>query len=476
MPDRVRVKAKPRLKAFRRKELEQVHEATLEVLEKTGVKVTHRRVLSLLADAGAKIDGNRVRISTELVETALQSAPSHIALSRRGGLRSVMLRGNKSWMGPSLDCLDYLVPLTAERRRFTLEDCRTTAALLDALPNYSWGMTFGLADDVPPELADRLVLKEAMVHCEKPMVFCCKDTNSLKDIYEMAVLIAGSKKKFIKAPNIVMLADPISPLVHSDEVLDKVIFCAENGIPHIYFGAPQAGSTGPATFAGTVVQGSAESLSGLVISQLVRPGAPFIFGALATVMDMRTMVFSYGAPEMSLMSSAMAQMAQHYRLPSFGTAGCSDAKLPDAQAAAEATFSCHSSIFSGANLVHDCGLLDHGSLVSPSCMVLVHEIISMINQYVRGIRVDEDSLAVDVINRIGPGGHFLADDHTFEHFTDVWYSSLFERSNYQQWLKDGGRRFDERLRQLTVETLKHQPAPLPEKITEELDRMAARWK
>ncbi len=476
MPDRARVKAKPRLKAFRRKEVEQVHEATLEVLKKTGVKVTHPRVLSLMADAGAKIDGNRVRISPDLVEAALKSAPSHIALSNRGGHRSVMLRANKSWMGPSLDCLDYLVPLTAERRRFTLQDCRTTASLLDALPNYSWGMTFGLADDVPPDLADRLVLKEAMVHCEKPMVFCCKDTNSLKDIYEMAVLIAGSAKKFIKAPNIVMLADPISPLVHSDQVLDKVIFCAENWIPHIYFGAPQAGSTGPATFAGTVVQGSAESLSGLVISQLIRPGAPFIFGALATVMDMRTMIFSYGAPEMSLMATAMAQMAQYYRLPSFGTAGCSDAKRPDSQAAAEATFSCHSSIFSGANLVHDCGLLDHGSLVSPACMMLVHEIISMINQYVRGIRVDEDSLAVNVIDRIGPGGHFLADDHTFEHFADVWYSNLFERSNYQQWLKEGGRRFDERLRQLTLETLQHQPAPLPEKLAAELDRMAAGWK
>jgi len=470
------MQSKPRLQVVDDDQIQQLHAATAQVLEKTGVKVTHPRVLSLLADAGAKIDVNRVRISTEMVETALKNAPSHIALSRRGGLRSVMLRGNKSWMGPSLDCLDYLAPLTAERRRFTLEDCRTTAALLDALPNYSWGMTFGLADDVPPELADRLVLKEAMVHCEKPMVFCCKDTSSLKDIYQMAVLISGSKKKFVKAPNIVMLADPISPLVHSDEVLDKVIFCAENWIPQIYFGAPQAGSTGPATFAGTVVQGSAESLSGLVISQLIRPGAPFIFGALATVMDMRTMVFSYGAPEMSLMSTAMAQMAQHYRLPSFGTAGCSDAKLPDAQAAAEATFSCHSSIFSGANLVHDCGLLDHGSLVSPSCMVLVHEIISMINQYVRGIRVDEDSLAVDVINRIGPGGHFLADDHTFEHFTDVWYSNLFERSNYHQWLKEGGRRFDERLRQLTLETLEHPPAPLPEKLLAELERMAAHWK
>lgn len=476
MPDRVKIKSKPRLKAFRRKELAQVHEATLEVLKRTGVKVTHPGILSILAEAGARVEGNRVRISAHMVESALQTAPSHIALSMRNGKQDVMLRGNKSWMGPSLDCLDYLDPITSERRRFVLEDCRTTSTLLDALPNYSWGMTFGLAEDAPSEIADRLVVKEAMLHCEKPMVFCCKDTTSLKDIYEMALLIAGSEKKFVKAPNIVLLVDPISPLVHSDEVLEKVVFCAQKGIPHIYFGAPQAGSTGPATFAGTVVQACAESLSGLVISQLIRPGAPFIFGALATIMDMRTMVFSYGAPEMSLMSTAMAQLAQFYKLPSFGTAGCSDAKFPDAQAAAEATFSCQSSIFSGANLVHDCGLLDHGSLVSPAAMVMVHEIIFMINQYVRGIRIDEDTLAVEVIDRIGPGGHFLADPHTYKHFAEVWYSNLFERSTYQHWLKKGGLRFEERLRQLTMKTMQHEPTPLPEKLVQELELMAAHWK
>jgi trimethylamine--corrinoid protein Co-methyltransferase len=453
-----------------------VHESTMEVLNRTGVKVTHPRVLKVLGDAGAKIDGSRVRISAGMVESALASAPSRIALFNRGGKRSVSLQTNKSWMGPSLDCLDYLEPITGERRRFTIGDCRTTAALLDGLPNYSWGMTFGLADDIPPDIADRAVLKEAMVHCEKPMVFCCKDTNSLKDIYEMAVVIAGSEKQFAKAPTIVMLADPISPLVHSDEVVEKVVFCAEKGIPHIYFGAPQAGSTGPATFAGTVVQACAESLSGLVISQLIQPGAPFIFGAFATIMDMRTMIFSYGAPEMSLMSTAMAQMAQHYKLPSFGTAGCSDAKLPDAQASAEATFSLQTSIFSGANLVHDCGLLDRGSLVSPACTVLVHEIISMINQFVRGIRVDDDSLAVDVIDRIGPGGQFLTDDHTFDHFADVWYSNLFDRYNYDQWLKKGGRQFEERLRRITMESMEHEPTPLSEAVVEELDRMAAHWK
>jgi trimethylamine--corrinoid protein Co-methyltransferase len=470
------MKKKPKLKVLQAKELEKIHLATLHVLEHTGVKVSHPKVLDLLGDAGARIDNQRVRISCEMVDDALKKAPSQLTLGKRNGQRALTLEGNKSWFGPSLDCIDYLVPYTMERRRFRLEDCRVTATILDALPHYSWGMTFGIASDVPPEIADRMVIKEVFQYCEKPVVFCCKDLNSLKDIYEMAILISGSEKKFLQAPPIILLVDPISPLVHPDEVVEKMIFCAEKGIPQICFGAPQAGSTAPATFAGTIVQGSAESLSGLVISQLICPGTPFIYGAFATIMDMRTTVFSYGAPEMSLMSTAMAQLAQFYRLPSFGTAGCSDAKLPDSQAAAEATFSCYSSAFSGAHLIHDCGLLDHGSLASPAYMVLVHEVIQMINQYVRGIEVNEETLALDVIEKVGPGGHFIAEDHTLKHFKEVWYSKLFDRTVYESWLERGGRRFDDRLQEQTLRYLEHRPEELPKEKRIELDRMAKYWK
>jgi trimethylamine--corrinoid protein Co-methyltransferase len=308
----------------------------------------------------------------------------------------VKLERNRSWFGASLDCIDYLEPFTRERRKFMLDDCRTTATLLDALPNYTWGMTFGIADDVPAEFADRLVLKEAMIHSEKPMVFCCQNLESLEEIYEMAIIIAGGEKQFLNAPTIVMLADPISPLTFTDESLEKMIFCAEKRIPQICYGAPQAGSTGPASFAGLVVQGTAESLSGLVITQLVRKGAPFVYGAFATIMDMRTTIFSYGAPEMILMGAALAQIAQYIKLPYFGTAGCSDAKLPDSQAAAEATLSCQSAALSGANLIHDCGLLDHGCLASPAFMVLVNEVLHMTSQFIRGIKVDEETLAADI--------------------------------------------------------------------------------
>ena len=475
MIDHFEPKMKPRLNVLQPEDVEEVYSATMEVLERTGVKISHPRTLELLDGAGARIDDNVARIPDWMVKDALRKAPSRIVLGKRNGERSVTLERNRSWFGASLDCLDYLEPFTRDRRKFGLDDCRITATLLDALPNYAWGMTFGLAGDVPPEFADRLVMKEALAYTEKPIVFCCQDLESLKEIHKMAIIIAGGEKQFLNAPTIVMLADPISPLVFSDDSLEKMIYCAENRIPQICYGAPQAGSTGPASFAGSVVLGTAESLSGLVITQLVRKGAPFIYGAFATVMDMRTTIFSYGAPEMILMGAALAQMAQYIRLPYFGTAGCSDAKLPDSQAAAEATLSCQSATLSGANLIHDCGLLDHGCLASPAFMVLVNEVLHMINQFVRGIKVNEDTLAVDVIHHVGPGGHFMEEEHTLQYFRQVWYSTLFDRSNYESWLEEGGRRFEARLREQTLQTMEHQPQQLPKEALKEIEKLAQHW-
>jgi trimethylamine--corrinoid protein Co-methyltransferase len=467
---------KPSMSVLGDEQVRQIHLATLEVLERTGVQISHPRALEILHGAGARVVGNRVHLPAWLVEDAIRQAPSRVILGRRDGTRSVFLEENKVWFGPSLDCIDYLDPITDERVRFTSEHCAITATVADALPNFTWVMTIGMADDVAPDIADRVIAKQVLTHCEKPLVFCCKDVNSTQDIYEMYVIAAGSEERFRQAPTCVHYSEPISPLLYYDPAVDKILFCAEKGIPLINYPAPQGGSTAPATFAGEIVQGSAESLSGLVLAQLVRPGAPFIYGAFATIMDMKTTVFSYGAPEMSLMVAAMAQVAQFYRLPFFGTAGCSDAKFPDAQAAAEAAFSCLSSALSGANLVHDSGWLDHGSVASPAYIVLVNEVLHMVNQFLGGVPVNDETLALDIIDGVGPGGHYLHQDHTLQHFRGVWYSQLFDRSIHAQWLEKGGNRFEERLRALTEEVMKHKVTPLPDEVIKELDQMEKTWK
>lgn len=470
------LKFKPRQQVLTDEQLETIHSTSLEILEGIGIQITNAKALELLDGAGARVNGNKVTIPAWLVEDAIRKAPPRIILGDRKGTRTVNLEGDKTFFGPSLDCMEYLDPASSERRPFRLEDCRTTARLADALPCYDWVMTIGHADDQPENLADRYIAKQVLTNTQKPYVFCCKDKKSVQDIYEMALLICGSEETFLQAPNIVQFTQPIAPLVHYDSSVDKLMFCAEKGIPVIYYSAIMCGGTAPMTYAGALAQASAESLSGLVIAQLTKPGSSFIYGSFTTVMDMKTSIFSYAAPEMSLMTAAMTQMAQRYQLPFFGSAGCADAKYPDAQAATEAAFSCFSSALIGSNLIHDPGWLDHGCVASPSYMVLVHEIIDMINHYMTGIDINEETLAFEVIKKTGPGGQYLTDPHTLKHHRSAWYSDLFDRTGWDAWIGAGGIKFEERLKEKTLTLMKHEPEPLPDNVIVELEKMQAHWK
>lgn len=467
---------KPRQRFLSTAQIQGLHEATLSLMERTGLRVTHKQAQEILHGHGCSVDGDRVRLPGWLAEKALSTVPSQVVFFDRNRTTPVVLKDDDTWYGPTLDAYDYLAPDTGQRRPYTLADCRTTATIADALHNFTWVMTIGVCADVPPAIADRLIAKEALTTCSKPLLFCCNSLQAMKDIYEMAVAIAGDEDRLLRQPNIIGFQSPISPLTYDDALIDRLLFAARKGLPQVCYSGPQAGSTSPATLAGTVIQGSAESLFGIILAQLVQPGAPFIYGAFATIMDMSTSVFSYGAPEMNTMASAMAQLAHSYNIPFFGMSGCSDAKFPDSQAAVEATFSCLCSSMSGANMVHDNGWLDHSTLISPEYMVLVNEIIEKVNRYMSGMRVDEDRLALDVIDRVGPGGHFLMEEHTLRHFKEVWYSKLFDRSTTAKWRAAGSKQFHERLKEFTLKVMTHQPQQLPPETLRELEEMSAKWR
>jgi len=467
----------PAMTILSREQIERIHLGTMQVLEQTGIRVTHPKALELLSQGGANVKEDRVHIPAVMVEAAIHQAPSQFVLGKRDGETAINLQESLSWYGAGLDCVDYLDPVTDERSKFTSEYCRVTATIANMLSNYDWCMTLGFASDVKPNLAERMAARQALVYCNKPLFFCCSDMNSLESIYEMGCLIAGSEKNFRSAPPIATLSSAISPLWYDDNTVEKIIFCAKLGIPQAFYSGLQAGATSPATFAGTIVQGSAESLGGLVIAQLVQPGAPAIYGALNTIMDMATAVFSYGAVEMNLMAAAMAQMARYYQMPFFGTAGCSDAKSDDdQQAVIEATFSCLSASLSGANLVHDLGLLDHSALISPNYLVLVNEILSMVKSYMRGIVVNDETMALDVINCVGPAGNYLEEDHTIRNFREVWYSKLFDRTTYDAWQKQGAQKMADRVRRKTRDLMDTDPDLPPAEVIREMDRLAAYWK
>jgi trimethylamine--corrinoid protein Co-methyltransferase len=239
---------------------------------------------------------------------------------------------------------------------------------------------------------------------------------------------------------------------------------------------PMLGATAPATFGGTLAQGNAEVLSGLVIHQLRNPGAPFIYGSISTIMDMQTTVCSYGAPEMDLMTAAMTDLAHSYGLPMYGLACCTDSPAVDQQAAVEAAVSAMMSLLSGANMVHDVGLANHCTVVGPTMLVLSDEIIEMVKRACQPIPLDEEALALDVIDRVGPGGNYLLDKHTLAYYKNIWYSDLFLRdskvSNESEKVETFSMRLQAKVKRI-LDT--HQPIALPEEVMEELVSMEKHW-
>ncbi len=242
------------------------------------------------------------------------------------------------------------------------------------------------------------------------------DFDSLVAVAEMAAVVAGGWEELARRPYYVHYAEPFSPLTHTDEGVAKLLYCVEKGIPVIYTPMTLAGSTAPVTGAGNLVACMAESLSGLVMAQLKRRGAPVIFGGVPTIIDMSTTLVSYGAPEMSLWSAALAEMAQYLHVPVFSTAGCTDAVAFDQQAAAESAISCLMAALSGANLVHDVGFTEAANSASLELIAATDEFIGMVDTIMNGIEVSPETLALDVMEAVGAGGSYFGEAHTARPF------------------------------------------------------------
>lgn len=458
-------------------QIEEIISGSLEILERVGVRIHNEDAIKLLKEGGALVTSdNLVKIPSFLVKKSLQTAPSRIVLAGRDGTRKVVLEKDRIYFGTGSDCPFFLDPYTGKRRNTVFDDVVNAAKVTDALPQIDFFMSLGLISNVPAKTYDRHQFLAMTTGTAKPLVITATDGRGLRDQFEMACVIAGGKEDFRQNPLFAIYAEPISPLVHSKEAVEKLIVSAEEGIPIIYVPAPSGGGTAPVTMAGVLVEGLADTLTGLVITQLRKEGTPFVMGGVFTIMDMRTTVFSYGAPELLMMSAALSEIGKAVGLPVFSTAGCSDAKELDQQAGLEAGLSILMAALSGASLIHDVGYLESGLLGSLDMLVLSDEAISMTKRIMQGIPVNRESLAVDVISRVGPGGHFLQDKHTMTHFKkEIWIPTLLDRRNLGDWEESGrksmGDRIKERVREILVT---HRPHPLEEKMVKELMAMIAK--
>jgi trimethylamine--corrinoid protein Co-methyltransferase len=297
----------------------------------------------------------------------------------------------------------------------------------------------------------------------------------LAEVIEMAAVIAGGRKALRERPFFTTGINPGSPFTYGYEVVGKLLVMAEAGLPIIFNPMPMAGGTTPATLASTIVVALVEGLAGSTLAQLKNPGVPVITGGVLTTMDMRTTVCTYGAPELTLLMAGITEMCRYYGVPSYGTAGCSNSKVVDPQAAIESTNSILGSALAGSNLIHDIGLIDTGMTVSLEAFVMGDEIISMVRRIVGGLVVDEETLAFDVMKKIGPGGHFLEELHTLHHFREHHQSKLIDRHNYDDWVLAGAKTMNERMTEKVHWILRnHHPEPLAEDVLGELDRMLER--
>jgi trimethylamine--corrinoid protein Co-methyltransferase len=470
------IHATPQFRVLSDDQIEEVFHAALEVLERTGARIHSEEALALLDEGGCQIsDGNLVRIPPWLVKAALNTTPNRIVIAGRDRSKRIRLEKNKFYFGTGSDCPSMVDPYTDQVRKYTFDDVYNAARISDALPNIDFHMSLGLTSGVLPQTYDRPQLLAMLKGTSKPLVITAVDREGLADQYTMAGEVLGGPEEFRKTPLFVVYIEPSSPLTNSVEAVEKILYAAETGIPAIYTPCIMAGGTGPVTLAGTMVQALAEYLTGVVMAQLKRRGAGVIMGGVNSPMDMATSILSYGAPELALISAAMTDVSKWLGVPMFSTAGCSDSKVLDQQAAIEATLSITIAALSGANLIHDVGYLESGLLGSFDMLVMSDEVIGMAKRILGGVTVTPETLAADVIERVGPGGHYLTQEHTRTHFrTQFWLPTLIDRQMRRTWEAAGKKTMADRIRAKVIDILEHHnPMPIAKAAQARLEELVA---
>jgi len=456
------------------KEKRKFFHKALYVLEKIGVEIRHGEALELLEDAGAGVEGNRVRLKPHHVREALSSAPGYVPVYDRNGELSLELGSDENYFGPGSDNPSTIDLETGERRQSQLKDVKNFSVLVDGLPNMDFLMSMALPGDVPTKIADLYQFRTMTVNNSKPFVFTSADNRNTVELFEMAMAITGGREELEDKPFFIQYTEPTSPLVGTEDALGRLLKSAEYGVPATYTSGTLPGASSPASPAGTVVMSLAEELSGVVISQLKRPGAPIIIGGAASPMDMKTAGASYGLPAALIIDKALSEVSKYLNMPVFSEAGFSDSKLVDGQQAMEASISVAEMARSEADLIHDVGYLESGQTGSLESVVIGDEIVGYVRRLRRGINLDEDHLAIDALKRVGPGGGFLTDQSTLDTFRNLYQPELLDRRSYDSWKEEGEKNLKERAREKAITILEeHEPEPLGGDIIEAMNEVIA---
>ena len=455
-----------------------IYEAALEIMATIGQRVHHPEALELLRAAGAEVVDDLVKVPRGLVEKARRTAPAVIEVYDRAGAPAMSLGRTNTYFGSGSAVTNVYDLETGEHRPTRLADGVMGARLCDALPNLDFVMAYAHPGDHDPHVALLESFRAMVNNTTKPLVVVAEHAADLDVMCDIAEMLRGDAGRLVAKPYFVVYDEPVSPLGHPVESVDKLLLCADRGVPVIYSPAPLAGGTAPITVAGAVAQGTAESLLGLVMHQLRNPGAPFVFGMGPAVLDMGTMQSAYNAPEYLMGYVCAIELAKWLDLPNWGYAGTTDAQAIDAQAGMEAAELTFLSLVTGSNLNHDLGYLDYGMTGSLELIVLTDEFLAMNRKLVAGVEVTPETLSVDVIRDVGPGGDFLSHRATAKQVRKAqWRPTIINRQGYVRWLEEGGLDLREKARLKALRLLEtHEPAPLPDEVAARIDALVAGFK
>jgi len=432
-----------RYKPISDEDVQKIHETSLRVLEEVGIQVNFPEALDLFRNAGAKVDSNLsiVKIPRELVEELVHKAPSVLCLTGReeNGTLDCEIGGEKVYLGTGGTALNVQDPGSRGSRRAKLEDIVAMARLVEALDNIHFYMINVYPHDLAAEDVDVNRFGAALNNTRKHVMGGVYTVEGVRNVIKMAEIIAGSAKKLRERPFISMITCPISPFKLDKTYAHLTMEVARRGIPVVVPAEPLCGATAPMTLAGNLVVQNVDSLAGIMLAQLVNPGTPTLYGCISSITDLRDMKYLSGAVEMGVMNAASAQMAQFYGIPIYATAGMSDSKVNDAQAGYESAITSLMVALAGGNFIHDAaGFLEFCMTASFDKLVIDNEIIGMVMRAVEGIRVNDETLAFDIIKKVGPGGHFVSERHTRRHMrTELYQPQLSDRESREKWYAEG---------------------------------------
>jgi trimethylamine--corrinoid protein Co-methyltransferase len=443
--------------------IQRIHNAALDILEQCGTQVNSRAAFEIFEQAGAVVDHDSriVKIPRAMVEDCLVKAPSRVLLAGRDPRHDLILEGTRVYCGTGGTTL-YVLDLDGVRRESVLQDVAQIARLVDALDNVHFIVIPVYPSELPVEQVDVNRFHASLMNCSKHIQGGVYTLEGIRDVIKMGEIIAGGAEELRRRPIISFITCLISPLKIDDRYGDFLVEICRQGLPVSLSIEPLSGATAPITLAGHLTQWAAEALSGVTLTQLTNPGTPVLAGYVGTVTDLRSMGYLSGAVEQGLLNAGVAQLAQHWHVPSYATSGMSDSKTLDTQTGYEGAMTTLMASLAGANFIHDAaGLMEFAMTVSYDKLVIDNEVIGMAARAVRGIEVNDATIAADVIMQIGPGGNYFTHDHTVQHMRgEFYFPTLSDRDLRGYWEENGATTAPQRANRRAREILAdHRPLP-----------------